>query len=73
MPEAPYPKWFIEMAQDFLNMRDAQKGYFEQPSKYRLTHAKIKESKADTWLHRMIQQDLIKHAEKPTEAPTLFK
>ena len=71
--EVKYPKWFIEFAQDMLDMRDAQREYFKQKNNHRLTKAKIKESRADQWIERMVKADLIKSKPKETNnLPNLF-
>jgi hypothetical protein len=68
-----YPKWFLELCQDMLDMRDAQTAYFNQPSDYKLKVAKVKEQKVDTWLDRMLKAEIIKHKPKPTDnQKTLF-
>lgn len=62
-----HPRWFLEMAQDMLDMRDAQREYFEQPNNYRLSVAKAKEKKVDNWMDRMRKAGLINHKAKPVQ------
>ena len=68
-----FPKWFIDMMQDFLDMRDAQKEYFRQPSEYKLKVSKAKESKADNHINDFISRGYISQKEKPKDTQaTLF-
>jgi len=68
-----FPKWFITMMQDMLDMRDAQKEYFQQPSNFRLRNAKLKEDKADSHLEGCLREGLIIHKTKNiSQTPTLF-
>lgn len=72
--QTTYPKWFIQFAQDVLDMRDAQADYFKQPDAYRLRISKVKERTADAWLERMTKAGVIKHKAKPVDnQPSLFK
>lgn len=61
-----YPQWVIDMAQDMLDMRDAQRAYFKQPSDHRLKLSKIKEQRVDNGLAHFIKDGIIAHKEKPT-------
>lgn len=68
-----YPQWFLDMAQDILDMRDAQKAYFEQQTAYRLKIAKQKEQRVDNGLEHFINEGIIAHKEKPSvNQPNLF-
>ena len=71
--QTKYPKWFTEMMQDFLDMRDAQKAYFSQPNDYRLRLSKSREGKADQHLSCFIANGLLHHKDKPgTNQKELF-
>lgn len=59
--KANYPRWFLQLAQDMLNMRDAQRDYFAGPTNSKLKTAKVFEQKADAWLARMVTASLIQH------------
>lgn len=62
-----YPPWFIEMIQDMLDMRDAQKEYFKQPTDYKLRVSKAKEQKVDQHIDHFVKQNLIMHKDKPKD------
>jgi hypothetical protein len=62
-----YPPWFIEMCQDILDMRDAQKEYFKQQNDYRLREAKVREQKVDNGLQNFINEGIIAHKPKPKD------
>ena len=62
-----YPPWFIEMMQDMLDMRDAQKEYFKQPNDYKLRVSKSKEQKVDQHIEHFVKQSIIFHREKPKD------
>lgn len=59
-------RWLANIMQAVYDMREAQKEYFKQPSNYRLTHSKIKESKVDNILSEAMKNGYIKPIEKPT-------
>lgn len=58
-----YPKEQIEFLQAVLDMREAQKQYFNQPGQYRLKVALSKEQKVDRLLQPYLQAGVIN--EKP--------
>lgn len=62
-----YPQWFLDMAQDILDMRDAQKDYFAQPSEYRLKLSKARETKVDNGLEHFVREGIIAHKVKPED------
>lgn len=62
-----YPDWFIQLMQDVVDMRDAQKEYFQQSSERRLKIAKVRESKVDTHVDAFIKIGIIAHKEKPKD------
>ena len=59
------PQWLLKLLQDLLDMRDAQKEFFEAKSDYRKKVAIAKEQKADQWLERAVKAGLICHKPKP--------
>lgn len=65
-----YPKEQIQFLQSVLEMREAQKDYFSQPSNYRLTIAKQREQKLDALLQPYIKAGVIKSTEKHTISQT---
>lgn len=68
-----YPDWFKQMAQDFLDMRDAQAAYFKHVCDSNLRISKAKEAKADTWLAHLLKEGTIQRKQKPVvKTNTLF-
>ena len=62
-----YPQWFLDMAQDLLDMRDAQREYFGQPNEYRLKLSKARETKVDNGLEHFVREGIIAHKPKPKD------
>ena len=68
-----YPEWCRQFAQDVLDMRDAQRAYFAQPSDRRLKLSKLKEQKADEWLNKCLKAGIVAHkAKHKNDQPPLF-
>lgn len=62
-----YPKWFTDMLQDILDMRDAQKEFFKHRGEYRKRVAIAKEQRADQHLEHFVHHGLICHRQKETQ------
>lgn len=60
-----YPKEQLEFLQAVLDMRDAQRRYFDQPNDYRLKVSIRREQKVDALLQPFIQEGAIKQPEQP--------
>ena len=67
-----YPQWVINMAQDVLDMRDAQRAYFKQPIQHRLKVSKLAEQRVDNGLAHFIAEGIIAHKEKPVNTQNLL-
>lgn len=68
-----YPQWFLDMAQDVLDMRDAQKAAAKQSTTMRLKLVKMAEQRVDNGLEHFINEGIIAHKEKPSvNQPNLF-
>lgn len=68
-----YPEWFLKYLQADIDMRDAQKAYYQQPTDYKLRVAKMKEKVVDDFHDKAIKAGLAIHREKPVNLqPTLL-
>jgi hypothetical protein len=68
-----YPKEQVEFLQAVLEMREAQRDYFNQKDDYRLKLSIRKEQKVDSLLQPYINAGVIKPKPKAVDnTPTLF-
>jgi len=61
-----FPKEQTDLLQAVYDMRKAQQDYFNQPTKYRLQVAKVREQKVDVMLQPYVKAGAI----KPTAPPS---
>lgn len=60
-----YPREQIEFLQAVLDMREAQRQYFKQPTDYRLKVSLKKEQRVDALLQPFINERVIKKPDEP--------
>lgn len=60
-----YPKEQVDFLQAVLDMREAQRQYFKQPTDYRLKVSLKKEQRVDALLQPFINERVIKKPEEP--------
>lgn len=69
-----FPEWFVEMIQEVLDMRDAQKDLFEGRTAHKQKVAMAREHKVDDLLKPFIEHGIVYHKEKPkSNQSELFK